>query len=184
MALFPGCDAKECTVETDCDGTVCVLANDGSYFNKPVVLDDYKEWHHVNQDAVSSPSSSCSSSLSSNQMNISIVEVNCTTYWPFFEKYHYKTHQQTDKPSIAKGSRAFLAVFNGKAIAISAFLPGMGNFGIGRLVREHRTVVLPAYQGMGIGVSFVKAIGHSYVAQGKQLFFVVYTLVHACPRLY
>ena len=69
---------------------------------------------------------------------------------------------------ISKSARGFLAINkDGKPIAMCATISGMGNFGMGSaLVREHRSVVLPEFQGMGIGVNLVKNIAATYLNKG------------------
>lgn len=63
--------------------------------------------------------------------------------WPLFAPHHYLSH------SLAPGAVCFLASWQDQPVAFSAWLPF---FGPGpRTRREHRTVTLPDYQGVGIG---------------------------------
>jgi ABC-type lipoprotein export system ATPase subunit/GNAT superfamily N-acetyltransferase len=63
--------------------------------------------------------------------------------WRLFAPNHYLSH------SLATGAVCFLAEWRGRAVAFSAWLPFVGPGPPAR--REHRTVTLPDYQGVGIG---------------------------------
>jgi GNAT superfamily N-acetyltransferase len=63
--------------------------------------------------------------------------------WRLFAAHHYLSH------SIAHSAACFLAVWDGRPVAFSAWLPFVGPGPPTR--REHRTVTLPDYQGVGIG---------------------------------
>lgn len=67
--------------------------------------------------------------------------------WNLFKKYHYLSQD------LNKASRCFCAFLDGNPIAFIAILPQpSGYFKNGW--RLSRTVVLPDYQGMGIGIAF------------------------------
>src|SRR5205085_12464580 len=61
--------------------------------------------------------------------------------WVAFAPHHYLSH------SLARGAVCFLATWQGRPVAFSAWLPKLGRGPPGR--REHRTVTLPDYQGVG-----------------------------------
>jgi energy-coupling factor transporter ATP-binding protein EcfA2 len=63
--------------------------------------------------------------------------------WPLFAPHHYLSHR------LAPGVVCFLATWRGRPVALSAWLPFYGPGPPTR--REHRTVTLPDYQGLGIG---------------------------------
>lgn len=63
--------------------------------------------------------------------------------WPLFAPHHYLSHR------LANSATCFLAVNRGRPVAFSAWLPFVAPGP--RRRREHRTVVLPDYQGIGIG---------------------------------
>ena len=79
--------------------------------------------------------------------------------WPLFAPHHYLSH------SLAPSATCFLATWNGQPVAFSSWLPF---FGAGPPTRrEHRTVTLPDFQGIGIGnvlsaliASMWKALGY------------------------
>jgi ABC-type polar amino acid transport system ATPase subunit len=63
--------------------------------------------------------------------------------WHLFSHHHYLSH------ALAPSAVCFLAEWAGRPVAFSAWLPFVGR---GRPTRrEHRTVTLPDYQGVGIG---------------------------------
>ena len=70
---------------------------------------------------------------------------------------------------INKAARCYVGVWDGNIVAFSATLAlPNGNFKNGW--RGHRTVILPDYQGMGIGVRFSDAIGQIHIDQGLRYF--------------
>jgi GNAT superfamily N-acetyltransferase len=62
--------------------------------------------------------------------------------WRLFRPHHYLSSK------LAKSAVCFMACWNDRPVAFSAWIHGMSRRG-GR--REHRTVTLPDYQGVGIG---------------------------------
>jgi GNAT superfamily N-acetyltransferase/alpha-D-ribose 1-methylphosphonate 5-triphosphate synthase subunit PhnL len=83
--------------------------------------------------------------------------------WPLFREHHYLSH------ALAAGAVCFLASWNDRPVAFSAWLPFVGVGPPAR--REHRTVTLPDYQGVGIGfalssfcASLWKALGYRAVS--------------------
>jgi GNAT superfamily N-acetyltransferase/ABC-type uncharacterized transport system YnjBCD ATPase subunit len=62
--------------------------------------------------------------------------------WALFRQHHYLSHD------LNRSAVCFAASWRGRPVAFSAWLPFVGK-GKGR--REHRTVTLPDYQGVGIG---------------------------------
>jgi ABC-type molybdenum transport system ATPase subunit/photorepair protein PhrA/GNAT superfamily N-acetyltransferase len=78
--------------------------------------------------------------------------------WRLFRKHHYLS------TAINPAAQAFMAVWNRRPVAFSAWVNALVKLG-GR--REHRTVTLPDYQGIGIGhalssfcASLYKALGY------------------------
>jgi ABC-type lipoprotein export system ATPase subunit len=63
--------------------------------------------------------------------------------WPLFAPHHYLSH------GLARSAVCFLATWCNQPVAFSAWLPFVGSGPRAR--REHRTVTLPDYQGVGIG---------------------------------
>jgi GNAT superfamily N-acetyltransferase len=86
-----------------------------------------------------------------------------TDYWGMFAKYHYLTGQ------INKASTCYLALIDEKPVGFLAILPFPSGT-IKNAVRGHRLVVLPKYQGFGIGVRLIEAVAQTYIDQDKRFF--------------
>jgi len=79
------------------------------------------------------------------QIELQVSRVEADT-WNFFKKHHYLTED------CAKSCKFFLFTWNDKPIGINAVIPQpSGHFKNG--VRESRIVVLPDYQGLGLGTT-------------------------------
>ena len=83
--------------------------------------------------------------------------------WRIFGKHHYLS------ASYNKAANAFAAEIDGKVVGMSSILrfPN-GNFK--NAWREHRTVVLPEFQGLGIGTALSDTIAATVIAQGFRFF--------------
>ena len=90
---------------------------------------------------------------------ITLQIVRCqTSAWPLFREHHYLSH------GLSRAAVCFLASVEAKPVAFSAWVNQFTRKG-GK--REHRTVTLPDYQGVGIGhavsgfcASLWKGLGH------------------------
>ena len=80
----------------------------------------------------------------------------------------FKDHHYLDG-NISKASRCWLGVWNDKIVSFGASIT-MPNGYVKNAWRGHRTVVLPDYQGMGIGVKFSDAIAQLHIEDGKRYF--------------
>jgi ABC-type transport system involved in cytochrome c biogenesis ATPase subunit len=75
---------------------------------------------------------------------IRLTLVRCTaSAWPLFAPNHYLSH------ALNPSAVCFLCTWEERSVAFSAWLPFVGSGPPAR--REHRTVCLPDYQGVGIG---------------------------------
>jgi ABC-type lipoprotein export system ATPase subunit len=75
---------------------------------------------------------------------IALEVVRCTaSAWALFAPHHYLSH------ALAPSATCFLATWQGRPAAFSSWLPFVGAGPPAR--REHRTVTLPDFQGVGIG---------------------------------
>lgn len=75
---------------------------------------------------------------------IDLNVVRCqASAWPLFAPHHYLSG------ALAPSAWCFLATWSGQPVAFSAWLPFVGRGPATR--REHRTVTLPDFQGVGIG---------------------------------
>lgn len=83
--------------------------------------------------------------------------------WAFFRDHHYLSGD------INKSSRCWLGVWNEVPVAFSANL-ALPSGSLQNAWKGHRTVVLPDFQGMGLGVRFSEAVGEIFLAEGKRYF--------------
>lgn len=76
------------------------------------------------------------------------------SYWEIFRKHHYLSH------SLHKAAKSFAAFYKGRPIAFTAILhmPHPS----GTQWKEHRTVCLPDFQGVGIGNAMSNFIAGAY----------------------
>lgn len=79
-------------------------------------------------------------------------------WWRLFAPHHYLSH------SLAPGAVCFLARWRGRPVAFSAWLPFVGSGPPSR--REHRTVTLPDFQGVGIGQALSSLIASMWRGLG------------------
>ena len=76
--------------------------------------------------------------------DVRLEVVRCqASAWPLFAAHHYLSGE------LARSAVCFLASWDGRPVAFSAWLPFVGAGPPTR--REHRTVCLPDYQGIGVG---------------------------------
>jgi GNAT superfamily N-acetyltransferase len=80
--------------------------------------------------------------------------------WQLFRPHHYLNHELN--PSAV----CFLALWRGRPVAFSAWLHHLTQRSIRPTKREHRTVCLPDFQGVGIGNALSAFCASLYVAQG------------------
>ena len=83
--------------------------------------------------------------------------------WSLFKKHHYMTNE------LNKSSQCFVFTWNNQIVGFCSVLPLFGK-GIVNAVRFHRIVVLPDFQGLGIGVSIVDNIAAIYKSVGKIMY--------------
>jgi GNAT superfamily N-acetyltransferase len=80
--------------------------------------------------------------------------------WPMFARHHYLSG------SLAPTARCFAALWNNEPVAFCATLPLIGR-------RDHwritRLVVLPDYQGVGIGMHLAEAVAQLHRAEGRRI---------------
>lgn len=86
--------------------------------------------------------------------------------WSMFAKHHYLSSE------LNKLADCYLISWNDKIVAFASILPMPGRFGSDtRLcVSEHGIVVLPDYQGLGIGNKISEYFGELYLSQGYRYF--------------
>jgi ABC-type lipoprotein export system ATPase subunit/GNAT superfamily N-acetyltransferase len=84
-------------------------------------------------------------------------------YWRYFSKYHYLD------TAISKSAHYYVLLLGDKPIGFHAAIHST-NRDIHSYWRGHRTVILPEFQGMGIGTRFSDAIAEMYVSRGMRYF--------------
>jgi len=83
--------------------------------------------------------------------------------WPMFKDHHYLDS------NLAKASRCYVAVWDGKVVGFCATMALPNPYFKGGW-RSHRTIILPDYQGMGMGVRFSNTVGDIHLEQGHRYF--------------
>jgi GNAT superfamily N-acetyltransferase len=84
-------------------------------------------------------------------------------YWRYFSKYHYLD------TSMSRSVHCYVLLLGDKPIGFHAAIHST-NRDIHSYWRGHRTVILPEFQGMGIGTTFSDAIAQIYVDKGLRYF--------------
>lgn len=94
---------------------------------------------------------------------ISLEVVPCSpSVWPLFAPHHYLDG------ALSKSAWCWLALKDGRPCAFSSVLPLVGP--MPRCYREHRSVVLPDYQGMGIGSRLSEAVAQIFRDAGGRFY--------------
>jgi len=81
--------------------------------------------------------------------------------WQIFKGHHYLS------ADLNKASKVFLATIEGEPVAMTAILP-FPHPHVKNVWKEHRTVVLPDYQGFGLGNRLSEIVGDYLIANGKR----------------
>ncbi len=96
------------------------------------------------------------------KINITIKSANYAN-WSRFSKHHYLDS------SMSKATHCYIAVVDGETIGFSSVIHGCSR-DIRTYWRECRTVVLPEWQGLGIGTAMSDNIAKIYVDKGLRYF--------------
>ena len=83
--------------------------------------------------------------------------------WNIFKQHHYLTQE------LNKAAKCFLMLFNDKPVAFMGILP-MPSGTIQNAFRVSRLVVLPDFQGLGIGIKILNIFGSMYKKDNKTLY--------------
>lgn len=84
-------------------------------------------------------------------------------YWRYFSRYHYLDTR------MSRSVHCYVLLLGDKPIGFHAAIHST-NRDIHSYWRGHRTVILPEFQGMGIGTAFSDAIAEIYVSRGLRYF--------------
>lgn len=101
-------------------------------------------------------------SLRRPEIKIELYEGNWK-HWEIFKKFHYLDAK------INKASTCYLAFWNDALVGFTSVL-AMPSGTLKNAFRGHRTVILPDFQGLGIGVRLSDTIGQLYVDNGKRYY--------------
>ena len=83
--------------------------------------------------------------------------------WNLFKKHHYLTSE------INKSAQCYIGLYNKQPIAFASFIALCGR-DVKHAWREHRMVVLPDFQGLGIGNKMSEMFGQAFIEKGCQYF--------------
>lgn len=87
------------------------------------------------------------------------------TAWRLFKHHHYLTHD------LNKAAVCFVAFWRGVPVGFDAWLPFFGRLKTAQRARRgHRTVVLPDYQGVGIGRELFDHVAAMWAGLGLRAF--------------
>ena len=96
------------------------------------------------------------------RLTLTIKSTN-VNHWPMFGRHHYLD------TAISKSAHYYVLLLGDKPIGFHAAIHST-NRDIHSYWRGHRTVILPEFQGMGIGTRFSDAIAEMYVSKGMRYF--------------
>jgi ABC-type lipoprotein export system ATPase subunit/GNAT superfamily N-acetyltransferase len=91
------------------------------------------------------------------------IKSTSADYWRLFRRYHYLDS------AISRSAHYYVLLLGDKPIGFHAAIHST-NRDIHSYWRGHRTVILPEFQGMGIGTAFSDAIAELYVSKGLRYF--------------
>ena len=98
-----------------------------------------------------------------------------TDMWSRFSRHHYLNH------NLPAGARCWAGVLNGQPIAFAAVAPVVGFAGHRRF---SRIVVLPDYQGIGVGSAFRDAVANLEAARCQRLSLITShpAMIRSCQK--
>ena len=87
------------------------------------------------------------------------IQSASNTYWRHFGKYHYLD------TALAKGAHCYVGFIDNKPVVFGAVIHSTSGT-LHSYWRGHRTVVLPEFQGLGIGSAFSDTVAEIYHSRG------------------
>jgi ABC-type polar amino acid transport system ATPase subunit len=88
------------------------------------------------------------------EIKFEIYQTGDKSIWKMFAKHHYLSHTHNNAANV------FIATVNDEIAGFISILPQPGK--LQRQKRVHRLVILPDYQGVGIGIKFLNEVGNIY----------------------
>ena len=126
---------------------------------------DILEW--LDFDAAYDTDSKCwidrGSLRQSRKITFSVKQFSIEEAWRIFGKYHYLSSK------FNKAATCYVAQIEGKYVGMASFL-AFPNGALKDAWRGHRTIVLPEFQGMGIGNALSEAIANHITKNGARFF--------------
>lgn len=105
------------------------------------------------------------------EIKFEIYQTSDKSIWKMFAKHHYLSHSHNNSANV------FVATVNDEVAGFLSVLhfphPKAKN-----IKKVHRLVILPDYQGAGIGIKFLNEIGNIYKKEKQR-----YTIVTSAPSL-
>lgn len=102
--------------------------------------------------------------LPKRNFELSIYETRAKEYvWKLFRHHHYLSKE------LNIASRTFIAYFNEEIVGFVAILP-LPSGTIKNAYRVHRIVVMPDYQGLGLGTKLLKYLANLYAKQNLNFY--------------
>jgi ABC-type Mn2+/Zn2+ transport system ATPase subunit len=92
-------------------------------------------------------------------------QINCEVIWAKYEAWHLFSRHHYLSDSLNKSAQIYLGLVEDQPAVMTAILP-LVNANVKNARRISRTVVLPDYQGIGIGGRFVNAVCAGLKGQG------------------
>lgn len=97
------------------------------------------------------------------QIELAIHRVHHSA-WSLFSRHHYLT------ADLHRAAKCFVAFVDDKPVAFHSYLPFVGRLAHGKAVRGHRSVVLPDFQGVGIGNAMITTLASMWRALDRRVF--------------
>jgi GNAT superfamily N-acetyltransferase len=94
---------------------------------------------------------------------IAVFRCDGAAMWPMFARHHYLSDRYA-------GHGAIIGLLDDRPVAFASFIAYPSGTIPQPARREHRTVVLPDYQGMGIGVRVSEFLGTMMLRDGYRFF--------------
>jgi GNAT superfamily N-acetyltransferase len=84
--------------------------------------------------------------------------------WKLFVHHHYLTAE------LAPSAACFVGFIEGRPAGFHSYLPFVGRLTHGKAYRGHRSVVLPDFQGVGIGNAMITTLASMWAGLDKRVF--------------
>jgi GNAT superfamily N-acetyltransferase len=94
------------------------------------------------------------------EIELSINEIKRDA-WTMFSQHHYLS------ANLSKTSQNYGCIYDNQLVGFAAVMPSMGHKDVRRV---HRIVILPDFQGCGIGTAFLNCLGRIYKKKKLKLF--------------